>query len=96
MRIFLIVALFALAGCKTQSERIAEQNQQDDETCKSYGLQFGTPAYADCRLRLKAKQDADAASANQAMVDAIKGIGQKQSVNTDCTTYGKTTSCTSY
>jgi len=26
----------------------------DDEQCKSYGLVFGTPAYADCRVKLDA------------------------------------------
>jgi len=27
----------------------------DDKQCKSYGLTYGTPEYADCRLRLSAQ-----------------------------------------
>ena len=41
----LIAAAFSLAGCQT-SEEIAKD---DDATCRSYGLQFGTPDYVQCR-----------------------------------------------
>jgi hypothetical protein len=29
--------------------------QADDAQCKSYGLTFGTPQYADCRVKLSAQ-----------------------------------------
>jgi hypothetical protein len=41
----LIAASLSLAGCQT-AEELA---QEDDSTCRSYGLQFGTPDYAQCR-----------------------------------------------
>lgn len=30
-------------------------SEADDKQCRSYGLAFGTPQYADCRLRLSAQ-----------------------------------------
>lgn len=40
-----LAACLALAGCQT-TEEIA---QEDDSICRGYGLQFGTPDYAQCR-----------------------------------------------
>jgi hypothetical protein len=59
--------VLGLAGCKSEDEEIAGRNkrlaengqtaeriaQADDMQCRSFGLEIGTAAYADCRLRLK-------------------------------------------
>jgi hypothetical protein len=61
-----LVLALGLAGCKSEAELAAEVNKRiqeqavaaaetakrDDETCRSYGLQVGTAAYGDCRLKL--------------------------------------------
>ncbi len=63
MRVFLLILLVALVGCRqpqTPEQLAAQQNVADDTTCKSYGLQFGAPQYADCRLRLKQMHAAEA------------------------------------
>jgi hypothetical protein len=41
-------ACVALGGCVSQQELAA----RDDATCNSYGLQYGSPGYADCRMRI--------------------------------------------
>lgn len=38
--------------------RISERVTGDDDTCRSYGLQFGTGAYAECRERLAGNRQA--------------------------------------
>jgi hypothetical protein len=59
--------VLGLAGCNSEAEETAGQNQRlaengqtaeriaqaDDMQCRSSGLEIGTAAYADCRLRLK-------------------------------------------
>ena len=59
--------LLGLAGCKSEAEEATGQNQRveenkqaaeqiaraDDMQCRSFGLQIGTAAYADCRLKLR-------------------------------------------
>ena len=59
--------VLGLAGCKSQDEEKAGQNKRlaenglaverialaDDVECRNFGLEIGTAAYADCRLRLK-------------------------------------------
>lgn len=37
-----------LAGCQTDQERIAK----DDDQCQSYGVAKGSPAYVQCRMNL--------------------------------------------
>jgi hypothetical protein len=39
-----------ISGCG--AEMAAKMAAKDDEQCKSFGLTFGTPPFADCRLRL--------------------------------------------
>jgi hypothetical protein len=62
MRSLLPLFLLAssLAVTMTACQSLAEQHRaaeaqrlaaEDDSACKSYGLEFGTPAYADCRMR---------------------------------------------
>ena len=49
MRFFAIAVLAALlSGCATRAELAAA----DDEKCRSYGAQPGTPAYVGCRTQL--------------------------------------------
>jgi len=59
-----LVCTLGLAGCKSEAEETAGRRRPsddlaekiakaDDAQCKSTGLQIGTAAYADCRLRLK-------------------------------------------
>jgi Tfp pilus assembly protein PilV len=50
----LIAASLSLAGCQTAQELA----QEDDATCRSYGLQFGTPDYAQCRQYQQADRTA--------------------------------------
>jgi hypothetical protein len=61
---FALTCALGLAGCKSEAEETAGRRkpaddpaekiaQADDAECKSTGLQIGTAAYADCRLRLK-------------------------------------------
>ena len=46
------IALTALAALLTACASPAEIAARDDATCKGYGFTPGTPAFADCRLRL--------------------------------------------
>lgn len=48
------VAALMLGGCQTAKEVAKE----DDYTCRSYGLEFGTPEYAYCRDRRQSDRTA--------------------------------------
>jgi hypothetical protein len=55
-RLTLVAVLTLLSACSSaarSAQQAAEYREQiaaiDDATCKSYGLTFGTPAYAHCR-----------------------------------------------
>lgn len=62
------------AGYDSAQKRIAQtatmvqlQQQNDDATCKSYGLKFGTSDYAQCReqlLTIRSNQNIAASNAN--------------------------------
>lgn len=63
MRVGMALFLLLLAACDTAADdaaRKAQIDSRDDATCRGYGLQFGTDAYAQCRERLQ-QQRADAA-----------------------------------
>lgn len=47
----LLILLFALGLSACGASR-AELAARDDEKCKSYGAQPGTPAYVQCRTQL--------------------------------------------
>lgn len=54
-----ILALLILASCTSAAEKQAEQErraqaiaEEEDSTCRSFGLSFGTDSYADCRVKL--------------------------------------------
>jgi hypothetical protein len=58
----LLLCAVLLSACLSAKERAERLAADDDAQCKSYGLAFGTPAYADCRLRLhEGRQRAEAA-----------------------------------
>ncbi len=46
MKRLMVISLIALAACGPTREQL---NAQDDGLCRSYGLSFGTPQYAQCR-----------------------------------------------
>ncbi len=107
MRIIFLCVIIALAGCKHQTpEQVAaQQDAADDATCKSFGLQFGTPAYADCRLRLReqvqVKAAADNAAATETSQQVLRSLEMMRPpapvapVRTTCDTYMGTTNCVS-
>jgi hypothetical protein len=104
IRIALVVGVGALAGCQTAQQQAKNEAAADDAACRSYGLQFGTPAYAECRQRREAASQQQAV----AMLGAIQGANRSQSVsttyampitspvNTTCSTSGGITNCNSY
>lgn len=58
MRGVVVLAFLVLAGCyhgPSQQEIAA----QDDMTCRSYGINFGTPEYAQCRQNIVAQRQAN-------------------------------------
>lgn len=64
MRFILVLGLAgALSGCMTAEERMARDNDQ----CLSYGVQRGSPAYVDCRMKL---------DQNRANIAASERFGQ--------------------
>ena len=62
---------FTLAGCfgPSREEILAE----DDATCRSMGLKFGSPEFAQCRMLLLQQREANAAQARQNAVNTING-----------------------
>jgi hypothetical protein len=95
MRIFLLLLAVAVGACRqnqTPEQLAAQQNAADDATCKSYGLQFSTPAYADCRLRLQQmrqeQQAQNAAQADAALLQWQQSMAANRPVVTNCTTTG--------
>jgi putative hemolysin len=70
-----LACALGLAGCQSEAGDTAGRRKPadnltekianaDDTQCKSTGLQIGTAAYADCRLRLKSLH-VQAASSSQ-------------------------------
>lgn len=47
------LAALALSGCKSSSERLAE----DDTYCRSIGAAPGTDGYTQCRLQLRGEKE---------------------------------------
>ena len=81
----IILTAALLCGCATQSPRHVAT---DDEKCKSYGLSLGTPAYADCRLRLEQSwAQADAAATDMLLSNMMA------SKPVSCQRFGNYVSC---
>lgn len=100
MKVILLIAVIAaLAGCKTNAERLAERTAEDDAKCKSYGMQFGTPQFADCRMKLDQMREAralqDYADQQRTLDNIQRSMAPKPAIQTTCNTYMGTTNCTS-
>jgi len=61
-----------LAGCVSRQEIAAQHAADEDTTCISYGLKFGTPEYAQCRQNAAAQRVAT----EQAQSVASMRLGQ--------------------
>jgi hypothetical protein len=76
----------------------------DDEKCQSYGLGFGTPAYAECRQNFEAQRaarfNAGAALLMQQNRPApsapLTPYVMPQPLNTNCVKNGPFTNCQTY
>jgi len=84
----LILCAVALSSCMASKEIAEKQAAADDAQCKSFGLTFGTPAYAECRIRLTEGRERSAAAARAALL--------AEPTATNCQTYHGTTTCQSY
>lgn len=115
-RSVIVICLAILSSCdlpqkiaEQRQERAAANDQADDATCQSYGLTFGTPAYADCRQNIATQRQANAARAldyiqqenqenQQILLDQQQRIQQQEILNrpvmTNCNTFGTQTNCT--
>jgi hypothetical protein len=73
MRYFGLVGLFILTGCTSHQDLV----RRDDEHCRSYGAQPGSPAYVQCRLAQddihQRDRDASASSPAGMIANAIRG-----------------------
>lgn len=86
--------------------------QEDDAYCRSIGLAFETPRYADCRMLQAQARNARHAQ-SQALGDSLLAAGAAVAASqpsppavqplpnilpqqTRCQTYGATTNCTTY
>jgi hypothetical protein len=83
--------LLALSGCAQvhawKAEGDVRRAAEDDATCKSYGLAFGTTAYAECRENAATQRNA----ADIAMMQHLN----QEPVKTKCTSDGNNTNCES-
>jgi len=83
---FLVVALTGCAEVQALQAQVAARHATaDDATCKSYGLTFGTTAYAECRENAATQRNAADIAMQQHM--------DQESVETKCTTDGNSTNC---
>jgi hypothetical protein len=96
---------FMHADCEPGSlgyEKAAAINSGDDATCQSYGLEFGTPAYAQCRQNTVSQR----ASNNAALAAAIIASRPQpqpyqlpmpspppRPLSTNCQNYGQIINC---
>jgi hypothetical protein len=104
IRIALVVGVGALAGCQTAQEQARNEASADDAACRSYGLQFGTPPYAECRQRREAASQQQALAALGALQGARQPVAapeayqmpMRRPVNATCSTGLGITNCNSY
>lgn len=83
MRYAILLLLFGLAACESEAELRAQAtanrariDANEHSTCTGYGLELGTPAYADCRLRLSQIRAQNQAARNAAILQWY-GMQQK-------------------
>ena len=65
--IVIFLAAIVMTGCVSSEQRAAIQSQKEHNTCLSYGLKYGTPEYAQCRMQTSS-QNQQAKAANTAAV----------------------------
>ena len=117
MRYVLLVAMLVLAGCESEAElraqrqaRIAQAEASEHRQCVDFGLEHGTPEYADCRLQLRQIRANNEAARRAAILQYYMGRPQPQApaptyqppvmkgpTTTNCTDMGGgMISCTTY
>lgn len=65
-----LILLGMLAGCAPPAPSPAQIAAQDDATCSSYGLQYGTSEYANCREQIALERQ-QAANQQRAIVTGV-------------------------
>jgi len=57
-----IAVALALGACHSgqrPEQLAAARDNSDDATCRSYGLEFGSQGYAQCRMQIQAQRNAE-------------------------------------
>jgi hypothetical protein len=57
-----IAVAAALGAChsgQTPEQLAAARNDSDNSTCRTYGLEFGSQGYAQCRMQIQAQRNAE-------------------------------------
>jgi hypothetical protein len=67
-----LAAALLLVGCASKQEMIAA----DNNACKSMGLKFGTPEFAQCRMVQDARRDIERANAMQQYSEGLDMIAK--------------------
>jgi hypothetical protein len=101
MRSLVILLTLTLTGCAQyeawERERAMQVSQNDDARCQSYGLQFGTAGYAQCRQNIDSQRQAAANAyiANQRANQPQPNMGPASPTVTNCQAYGSSINCQS-
>jgi hypothetical protein len=80
-------------------ETVANQQYASDAQCRSYGLRYGTPEYAQCRLNVdnqQAQRETVATGvllANRPQTNPVVVPPVRQPIQTTCVTNGQQTNC---
>jgi hypothetical protein len=97
MRNLILIAVIGLGSCVSAQERQQKIAAEDDAKCKSYGLQYGTSQYAECRMRIDQQRAANGAAAYAAFLGYMAETQrQQQPTTTSCNAIGSTINCRSY
>lgn len=72
--VVVVLLTWALAGCVTSEQRIA----QDDQQCLSYGVQKGSPEYVQCRMKLDENRSNRQAAASFGNSGGLVGFVERQ------------------
>jgi len=71
----LVIAMVGLAGCGPTRQEIAAN---DAEACASYGVKFGTPEYAQCRMERDQRRDQNRLAAAQLFLNNQANVAHEQ------------------
>ncbi len=106
MRGIISAVLFgvALAGCMSQQEQAMRLAANDDAVCQSYGLTYGTPQYADCRMRVAEQRNAQQAATDAQLLALAGAMNANRApatlppppIQTNCQQLGNTVNCTTH